>query len=82
MTERENRLVQENGKGKGIDDVLPSEVLYMFLGWLTCREQSITFGAYYEATQAIDLIEEFCNDNGFNSPREDWLEKLKCKSPK
>lgn len=30
------------------DDVLPSEAIYGFAGWLTTRRQSVTLGAAHE----------------------------------
>lgn len=50
-----------------------AEALYGFMGWLTCREQAVTFGAHHEASTAAELVAEFCKANGLGDvSREDW----------
>lgn len=55
---------------------IPSEVLYMFLGWLTSRDESVQFGKFHDSSRAIDLIEAFCRENNLDPPREGWEKNL------
>lgn len=52
----------------------PSEVLNLFMGWLTTRkEDSGPFsGSRTCSGQAVELIAEYCADQGWKEPRENW----------
>ena len=49
---------------------LPSEALYSFAGWLTGRNEAVTFSANHEAGIAAELVNAFCKANDFDSPRD------------
>lgn len=52
------------------DNVLPSEALYGFMGWLTCRETPVTLGSNHDAAIAADLVDAYCVSQNFESPRD------------
>ena len=57
--------------------VLPSEALFGFMGWLTSREAvSGPFSAAQNATQAADLVAEFCKSQGWEFPRDSFPKML------
>jgi hypothetical protein len=59
-------------------DVLPSEALFGFMGWLTARYPVAgPFSAQHDATQAADLVAEFCKSQGWESPRDAFPKMLK-----
>lgn len=49
---------------------LPSEALYSFAGWLTGRNEAVTFSANHESGIAAELVNAFCKANDFDSPRD------------
>jgi hypothetical protein len=51
--------------------VLPSEALYGFAGWLTCRRDPVTIGSTHDAAPVADLVNEFCTSQEFEHPRDD-----------
>lgn len=59
------------------DKLTPSEALYGFVGWLTCRDEAVTFSSYHSAAMAAELVKKFCEANGLeNISREDWYRFL------
>lgn len=54
------------------EKLTPSEALFGFMGWLTTRENPVTFSARHEAGIAAELVEEFCKANDLEPPRETW----------
>lgn len=50
----------------------PQETLFAFLGWLTSREKSVTFGACHEASSAVWLIQEFSARHTLPDVRDGW----------
>lgn len=60
------------------DDALPSEALFGFMGWLTCRDEVAgPFSARHNAAEAAKLVAEFCKSQDFISPRDDFPKRLK-----
>jgi hypothetical protein len=59
------------------EPVSPSEALYAFAAWLTCRDEATTFGSRYNAAPAADAVQQFINSQGFAEPRQDWTTRLK-----
>ncbi len=57
------------------NDWLPSEALYAFMGWLTCRNERTVCSGSDDAAPAANRIAEFCKRHGLTEPREGW-EKL------
>ena len=51
---------------------LPSEVLFQFGGWLTCRSELTILGSTHSATPICDRIAEFVDHNDLEGPREGW----------
>ena len=54
---------------------LASEALYMFMGWLTVRDEVVKLGATENAAIAAELVDAFCQTNNLPEPRVGW-EKL------
>ena len=48
-----------------------TEALYMFMGWLTTREEHVSFGCTADAAPAADLIGRFMEHNNLAQPRDD-----------
>jgi hypothetical protein len=61
----------------GVDGLTPSEALYAFAAWLTCRDKSITFGAAHDAAPAAEVVATFCEEQGFVPPRDDYHTRIK-----
>ncbi|WP_129448156.1 hypothetical protein [Methylibium sp. Pch-M] len=62
--------------------VLPSEAVYGFAAWLTCRPATLTVGSFHEASSMAELVGEFINANGFEPPRDGvYPENLKQPAP-
>ena len=49
-----------------------AEALFVFMGWLTTREEHVSFGCTLDAGVAADLVAEFLRHNGLPEPRPDW----------
>ena len=48
----------------------PSEAIYAFAGWLTTREEPVTFSATDSAVLPAELVDEFCKRYELPEPRE------------
>jgi hypothetical protein len=46
----------------------PAEALYVFMGWLTRREQPVTFSSETGSPEAAQLVAEFCEHNKLPDP--------------
>ena len=53
-----------------------SEAIYGFCGWLTTRKEKIVMSSKHDAAPIADLIEQFCNINELNEPRNNWSDYL------
>ncbi len=61
----------------GCRDLLSaSEAVYGLLGWLTCRDEPVTFSAKHNACIAADLAAKFCKANNLSEPKGDWSTHL------
>lgn len=60
-----------------VEPVLPSEAIYAFAAWLTCRKQVTVFGSSQDASQAAELVREFVQGQGFEQPREHFPYMIK-----
>ncbi len=58
-----------------------SEALYVFMGWLTTREQPIIIGSRIDCVPIVGLIAEFCRVNNIPDPRDDVKWNLLMKHP-
>ncbi len=70
----------EGKDGPKIDDsgqVWPSEALYAFMGWLTARPKPVTFSVSNYAGEAVELIKQFVNNQGWAEPRDGWDKNIK-----
>lgn len=43
----------------------PTDVLFGFAGWLTCRKERVTWSGSDDASSAADAVAEFCCSNGY-----------------
>jgi hypothetical protein len=55
----------------------PSEAVCGFAGWLTCRDESVTFGSTHDAAPAACLVDAFCKSQGLQPPRDEWANALR-----
>jgi hypothetical protein len=55
----------------------PSEAVYGFAGWLTCRSAPVTMSAVHDAAPVADLVAQFCESQGFAGPRDRYADMLK-----
>ena len=53
-----------------------SEALYGFMGWLTSRDEAVTFSGTHDAGIAADLVDRFVKANNLTEPRDGWQENL------
>ncbi|RLD02266.1 MAG: hypothetical protein DRI32_08995, partial [Chloroflexi bacterium] len=58
------------------DELTGSESVYGLLGWLTAREEAVTFSANHNAAIAAQLAKQFCEENKLEEPRDDWTSRL------
>jgi hypothetical protein len=61
--------------------VSPSEALYGFAGWLTCRSERSVFSGFDDAAPAAQLVAAYCKANGFADPREGWDKNIQTPAP-
>jgi hypothetical protein len=54
------------------DKLSPSEALFAFGGWLSSKEEVITIGATSDCAVLAEKINEFCEANDLEEPRQDW----------
>jgi hypothetical protein len=54
----------------------PSEAVYGFAGWLTCRDEPVIFGSRHNAAIAAELVDAFCKSQNLEPPREQWADSL------
>lgn len=55
----------------------PSEAVYGFAAWLTCRSEPVTFGSAHDAALPAELVDAFCKSQGLAPPGEQWPHNLK-----
>lgn len=53
-----------------------SEALYGFMGWLTTRDEVVTFSCRHNASKSVDLVREFSDSNSLKEPRDGWEKNL------
>lgn len=67
-------------EGDDLDDLSealsPSEALYGFAGWLTIRDTPVTMSATHDAAEVARLVDEFCQVNELEAPRDHWERDL------
>lgn len=59
-----------------MDKLNASEALFGFMGWLTCLEESVTFGAVHDASKAAELVDQYCKAHDLEPPRKDFQNRL------
>lgn len=57
--------------------ILPSEAVYAFAAWLTCRKQLVTLGSTCDAAPVAELVKEFTESQEWKPPRDDYTTRLK-----
>ncbi len=55
-----------------MDQIIASEALYGFMGWLTTRQETMSVGANHECAPVADAIKAFCDANDLTQPRDGW----------
>lgn len=60
----------------GSNYISASEALFGFVGWLTSRDQAVTFSGHHNAGVAADLVALFCEVNDLAEPRDHWEKNL------
>ncbi len=58
------------------NDWLPSEAIFAFVGWLTCREERTVMSATSNCTPAVDAVTAFIKRHGLKEPREGFHEAI------
>lgn len=53
-----------------------SEALYALMGYLTTRDEPITFGAKHDAAIGAEIVDAFCKQNCLREPSGDWAERI------
>ena len=53
-----------------------SEAVYGFAGWLTSRNTKIVASASDDASVWAEVVDEFCEANDLDAPRDDWQQNL------
>ena len=53
------------------NDMNGSEALFAFAGWLSSRDQPVTFSQCHDMAPIADLIKQFCERNKLEPVRED-----------
>jgi hypothetical protein len=54
-----------------------SEAIFGFLGWLTTRDEKVTFSAKHDSGIAAELANEFIKTNKLDELRPEWVDYLK-----
>lgn len=47
-----------------------AEALFGFMGWLTCRDEAVTFSGRHEASRAAELVSEYIDAQGLEPVRD------------
>jgi len=50
----------------------PSEAVYGFAAWLTCRDEKTVMSASDDAAPIADLVQQFCEKNNLPDVSKDW----------
>ncbi len=58
------------------DTLNPSEAVFGFAAWLTCREERTVMSASDDAGIIANLVEEFCKVNNLGPLSEHWPQHL------
>lgn len=60
-----------------MSDILnPSEAVYGFAAWLTCRNEKTIMSASDDAAPIVELIKQFCKVNHLPEVSEQWPHNL------
>jgi len=54
----------------------PSEAVYGFAAWLTCRKDTLKIGSSHDASQIAELCKLFCEENYLSDPGDNWTDIL------
>jgi hypothetical protein len=68
---------RDNDLHKAASSLTPSEAIYGFAAWLTCREGSLLVGSSHDAAPMAGLCAAFCEANNLGKPRDDYHHGLK-----
>ena len=54
-----------------------SEAVFGFAGWLTTRKEAIILSYKHNCAPIADLIQQFCDENDLDEPRDNYADYLK-----
>ena len=58
-------------------EMIASEALFGFCGWLTSRKELLIMGSTEVAGPAAEAVQTFCDANDLEPPRYGWTRRLK-----
>ena len=58
------------------NNLIASEALYGFAGWITTRDKKVTAGASHDAAIWAKLVDEYITVNKLEQPRDGWENNL------
>lgn len=61
--------------------ITASEAVYGFAGWLTTRNQAVTFGSTHDCAPIAELVDQFVRRQGLTPPRENYADLLRVFPP-
>lgn len=53
-------------------NLIPSEALFAFAGWLASRDETVKLGAKHTCGRIAELVDEFCKTNELEDPRDSF----------
>lgn len=60
-----------------LEAATPSEAIFAFAAWLTCRDEELTLSGHHDAAPIVRLVAAFNESQGFAPPRDDYHTRLK-----
>lgn len=59
------------------DIITPSEAVFAFAAWLTCRSEAVTLGSTHDAAGVAELAGAFVASQGLAQPRDEYHQRLR-----
>ena len=78
-SERDSALLVQSAQHEPVDHAVIAGALFDFLGWLTSRQQRVTWSSCDDATTAIDAVIEFAKMRGLSLDEVhvlDWQDRI------
>ena len=73
---RERAAADPCRAGRTRKTLSPSEAVYAFAGWLTCRRERTVMSSTDDAAPIAELVDQFCKRHRFADPREGWNKNI------